>query len=79
MSKLTIKNIGPLKAVEFDVNRINVFMGLKSFVIANGWKSRAFSISKSWNTIGNQAYFLIHWWSIINWRGILIEMQVSNM
>ena len=43
----------------WDHNRRGKVLSLKSFVIANGWKSRAFSISKSWNTIGNQAYFLI--------------------
>ncbi len=30
MSKLSIKNIGAIKTVEFDVNRINVFMGPQS-------------------------------------------------
>ncbi len=30
MKKLSIKNIGPIKNVEFDVNRINVFMGPQS-------------------------------------------------
>lgn len=30
MKKLTIKNIGPIKNVEFEVNRINVFMGPQS-------------------------------------------------
>ena len=30
MSRLSIKNIGAIKAVEFDVNRINVFMGPQS-------------------------------------------------
>ena len=30
MQKLTIKNIGAIKLVEFDVNRINVFMGPQS-------------------------------------------------
>ena len=30
MQKLTIKNIGAIKLVEFEVNRINVFMGPQS-------------------------------------------------
>ena len=30
MSRLSIKNIGAIKAIEFDVNRINVFMGPQS-------------------------------------------------
>lgn len=30
MKKLTIKNVGPIKNVEFEINRINVFMGPQS-------------------------------------------------
>lgn len=30
MRKLTIKNVGPIKNVEFEINRINVFMGPQS-------------------------------------------------
>lgn len=30
MKKLTIKNIGPIKNIEFEINRINVFMGPQS-------------------------------------------------
>lgn len=30
MPKLTIKNIGAIKLVEFEVNRINVFIGPQS-------------------------------------------------
>lgn len=30
MKKLVIKNVGPIKNVEFEINRINVFMGPQS-------------------------------------------------